>query len=440
MAGREFDGDFLLRLVEDPDWATSPSSYIDQVYYGLDRHSVYSGMPHRRKYHCVRVVYANFCHIDIVPYLVLDGGRQVIVNRDEDRWEDTNPAGFTQWMKDKDAIIAGNLRRVIRLLKYLRDRRGHFEGTRSIVLTTLVGGVIDPWKKLVDPGYYATVPDALVRIVGDLDVWLQGQIVRPTILDPSGSGLTFDHRWSDESFVHFRDRIHTFAAEMADAYNEARPGNQLSGCGRTSSARASRLPRQKETSGRFGPVVPVTPRSGLRRLTNRIRADPERVAATHALSCGPLPPKTRATVAIVAENGLEDDGFYRSTIRLPTGELPAADGGMPVHQFEDVEVSVADTALVPPQVAVDETDSRASPMFSKAAAYAFTWTRHGSGNPVRDVGVSRAGVAILRRRRDGPVRPCRRPVPPRRRGAAPDRGAPDGRRPGPLPRPHPGFR
>jgi hypothetical protein len=60
-----------------------------------------------------------------------------------------------------------------------------------------------------------------------------------------------------------------------------------------------------------------------------------------------------AAVAIVAENGLEDDGFYRSTIRLPTGELPAADGGMPVHQFEDVEVSVADTALVPPQVAVD---------------------------------------------------------------------------------------
>jgi hypothetical protein len=261
VAGREFDGDFLLRLVEDPDWATSPSSYIDQVYYALDRHSVYSGMPHRRKCRCVRVVYANFCHIDIVPYLILDGGRQVIVNRDEDRWKDTNPDGFTQWMKDKDAITAGNLRRVIRLLKYLRDRRGHFEGTRSIILTTLVGGVIDPWKKLVDPGYYATVPDALVRIVGDLDVWLQGQIVRPTILDPSGSGLTFDHRWSDESFVHFRDRIHTFAAEMADAYNE--PDRETSvRLWQDIFGEGFKAPPPKETSGRFGPVVPVTPRSG----------------------------------------------------------------------------------------------------------------------------------------------------------------------------------
>ncbi len=261
--GREFDADFLLLLGENPEWWPSPKRYIDQVYYALDRHPTYGEMAHSRKCRCVRLVYAksSSCHVDIVPYLVLEGGREVIVNRDEDVWEDTDPQGFTRWMKEKDGITGGNLRRVIRLLKYLRDHRAHFEGTRSIILTTLVGERVDAVKKMYDSGCYATVPDALVHIVQDLDAWLQIQTGRPTVYDPSGSGLTFDHRWSDESFEHFRDRIHTFAGEMTDAYNErdretsVRLWQNIFGEG-------FKAPPPKETSGRFGPVVPAAPRSG----------------------------------------------------------------------------------------------------------------------------------------------------------------------------------
>ena len=218
-------------------------------------------MPHNRKCRCVRVVYANSCHVDIVPYLILPGGRQVIVNRDEDIWEDTNPAGFTKWLKDKDAITRGNLRRVIRLLKYLRDHRGHFEGTRSVILTTLLGDRVEAVKKMLDSGYYATVPDALVHIVQDLDGWLQAQIGRPTVYDPSGSGLTFDHRWTDEAFEHFRDRIHCFAEEMTAAYDESDRETSVA-LWQDIFGEAFHAPPPKETSGRFGPVVPVTPRSG----------------------------------------------------------------------------------------------------------------------------------------------------------------------------------
>src|SRR5207247_11077484 len=71
----------------------------------------------------VRIAYANDCHVDVVAYLVLADGRQVIVNRDIDDWEDTNPQGFTNWMRSKDTITEGNLRRVLRLLKFLRDHK-----------------------------------------------------------------------------------------------------------------------------------------------------------------------------------------------------------------------------------------------------------------------------------------------------------------------------
>lgn len=260
---REFDADFLLLLAEHPEWSPSPKRYIDQVYYALHRHATYGEMPHHRKCRCVRLHYAkgSSCHVDIVPYLVLGGSRQVIVNRDYDVWEDTNPDGFTHWMGARDGITGGNLRRVIRLLKYLRDHRGHFEGTRSIILTTLVGERVDAVKKMCDSGYYATVPDTLVHIVQDLDKWLQAQDGRPTVYDPSGSGLTFDHRWSDESFDHFRDRIATFAAEMTDAYNETDRETSVE-LWQNIFGEGFKAPPPKETSGRFGPVVPVTPRSG----------------------------------------------------------------------------------------------------------------------------------------------------------------------------------
>jgi hypothetical protein len=259
--GREFDADFLLLLAENPEWSQTPKRYIDQVYYALEHHSTYKDMPHHRKCRCVRLVYANSCHVDIVPHLILDGGREVIVNRDEDVWEDTAPEAFTRWMKERDDITTGNLRRVIRLIKYLRDHRGHFEGTRSVILTALLGERVDAVKKMYDSGYYATLPDALLHIVQDLDEWLRAQVGRPTVYDPSGSGLTFDHRWSDESFEHFRDRIQCFAAEMSDAYNEADPETSVKlwqdifGAG-------FKAPPPKETSGRFGPVVPAAPRSG----------------------------------------------------------------------------------------------------------------------------------------------------------------------------------
>lgn len=216
----EFDADFMLLMDENPDWADSPKTYIEKVYSALHRHSVYKDMSHSRKCRCVRLVYANLMHVDIVPYLTLSNGRQVIVNRDEDDWEDTDPEGFTVWMREKDTLAGGNLRKVIRLMKYLRDHKNSFTGTRSIILTTLLGEQVTTIRKVIDPGYYSNVPTALLHIVKDLDDWLQARPVKPSISDPSGSGATFDHRWDQTTYSYFRDRIHAHAAEIQAAYEE----------------------------------------------------------------------------------------------------------------------------------------------------------------------------------------------------------------------------
>lgn len=216
----EFDADFMLDMSEEPDWADSPKTYIEEVYAALHRHSTYGDMPHSRKCRCVRLVYANSMHIDIVPHLNLADGREVIVNRDADDWEETDPQGFTDWMKEKDALANGNLRKVIRLMKYLRDHKNSFTGTRSILLTTLLGEQVTDIRKLLDPGYYSNVPTTLLHVVKDLDAWLQARPTKPSIPDPSNSGVTFDHRWEQATYSYFRDRIHVHAAEIEEAYEE----------------------------------------------------------------------------------------------------------------------------------------------------------------------------------------------------------------------------
>lgn len=220
VGSNEFDADFMLDMSENPDWADDPSKYVEEVYAALHRHSTYGNMPHSRKCRCVRLVYANSMHLDIVPHLNLADGREVIVNRDDNDWELTDPQGFTDWMKKKDALAKGNLRKVIRLMKYLRDHKNSFTGTRSILLTTLLGEQVTDLRTLLDPGYCSDVPTTLLHVVRDLDAWLQARPIKPSIPDPSGSGVTFDHRWEQTTYSYFRDRIHVHAAEITEAYEE----------------------------------------------------------------------------------------------------------------------------------------------------------------------------------------------------------------------------
>ncbi|MBT2485920.1 SMODS domain-containing nucleotidyltransferase [Microbacterium sp. CGR2] len=212
----EFDADFMLYLEDDAEW--SPQDFLTNVKSALLRSPVYGKMTVNRKNRCVRVVYANSCHIDIVP-AISRGGNEYVANFRDDQWEATNPEGFTRWMKEKDEITGGNLRRVIRLMKFLRDHRGSFTGTRSVILTTLLGEQIQAYRTFGDAGYYKNVPTSLVHIISDLDEHLWANPTKPVVMDPSGSGASFDHRWTQETYSYFRERVHAHAAEMRAAYD-----------------------------------------------------------------------------------------------------------------------------------------------------------------------------------------------------------------------------
>jgi Second Messenger Oligonucleotide or Dinucleotide Synthetase domain/Adenylyl/Guanylyl and SMODS C-terminal sensor domain len=213
--GREFDADFLLTLTEVNAWSDSPKIYLQQLRAAFKRSSTYAAKV-RRKNRCVRIGYAGDCHVDVVAHLVLAGGRQVIVNYAEDKFEDTNPQGFTAWMEEKDQLAGGNLRKVIRLMKYIRDFKETFS-VPSVILTMLLGERVQAFDRA---SRYADVPTTLLNLISDLDAWLVIHPDMPLLEDPSCPGTTFNHRWDQDRYENFRRWISYYAARIREAYSE----------------------------------------------------------------------------------------------------------------------------------------------------------------------------------------------------------------------------
>ncbi len=102
----EFDADILLHLENVPEWNDNPKMYLQQVRAAFKRTSQYKDKL-KRKNRCVRISYANDCHVDVVPAITLENGNQAIIFYRDNVFEDTNPVGFADWMKERDDISGG---------------------------------------------------------------------------------------------------------------------------------------------------------------------------------------------------------------------------------------------------------------------------------------------------------------------------------------------
>lgn len=217
----DFDADIMVRLKHNPDWDEEPRKYSNMVYNAFAGSPVLSWREFERHDRCVRVHYEAM-HVDVVPYVVFPDGSQRIINRntgEKGEFEVTNPESFTTWMKKKDDLANGNLRKVIRLVKYLRDRNKSFTGTPSIIITTLLGNQVTAGAKLDNPDAFKDVPETLRTLVTGMNNWLADYDGVPPV-KPSGTTIDFTHRWKSESFSYFKDRMAAHGSEIDKAYLE----------------------------------------------------------------------------------------------------------------------------------------------------------------------------------------------------------------------------
>ena len=200
----EFDAD--IQVVMNPNDSWEPKDYIGAIYDTLKENGNYSDKL-QRKTRCVTVNYAGDFHLDVVPRVTIRG-QNYVCNRNTNDFEPTDGNGYRDWFNEKSRITGGNLKRVIRLLKYFRDHKNLFT-VNSILLTTLVGKMIAP----SDEGSEAvsTVVGTLETVLIRMDDFLHQSLNVPEINNPVLPGESFNRHWTQSQYDDFKFWVQTYA-------------------------------------------------------------------------------------------------------------------------------------------------------------------------------------------------------------------------------------
>lgn len=212
---KDYDLDLLLFL--DPNSGHTPSGRIDSVWEHFNNSAVYQGKA-TRKTRCVQLKYQDF-HIDIVPAVELTDGTCHIFNRHENKTELTDGSGYRDWFNSMNSNTGGELKRCVRLLKYVRDIKQTFT-IKSVTLTTLAGLASNQIPK----EDCKTTPDALKAITERINQYLINNPTVPNVSNPALPSEDLARGWSQEKYEIFRKRFNTITENIAEAYDCEDPG------------------------------------------------------------------------------------------------------------------------------------------------------------------------------------------------------------------------
>jgi hypothetical protein len=131
-----------------------------------------------------------------------------VCNRTVNDFEISSPIAYTEWVKNKNSVAGSNdLKKVTRLLKYLRDIKKNFT-CPSFLFTSLVGIHIYDWDKGTPA--FSDTPTCLRTLMGRLDDWLQKNTYLPDIRNPVLHSEVQSSVWDQSQFNNFRDKINLY--------------------------------------------------------------------------------------------------------------------------------------------------------------------------------------------------------------------------------------
>ena len=213
----EYDADIQIVMNPNPKWAAK--DYVLAINRTLGGNQTYADK-RRLKTRCVTVDYAGDFHLDVVPRVTIRG-KHYVCNRHENKFEETDGNGYREWFNGKNRITGGNLKKVVKLLKYLRDHKNSFTA-KSILLTTLAGYMINE----SDQGTAAvgTVADTLDTVLSRMNNYLQWHPNMPEIKNPVLATENFNRHWDQRRYANFRNRIQSYAQTVKRAKDEPSAG------------------------------------------------------------------------------------------------------------------------------------------------------------------------------------------------------------------------
>ena len=210
--GQEYDADIQLYMKHDPD--REPKDYIEELHNCFLGSGTYKDKVDIST-RCVCLDYAGDFHLDIVPCITKPDGSKWVCNNKTNKLERTDGTGYRDWFNDKTRITHGNLKRVTRLLKFLRDHKRNFTA-KSILLTTLIGMIVYGED---DGENFKTIPDALKTVSNRINDFLQSHPTMPTITNPVLPEENFNRHWDQAKYENFRAKFATYNEKINEAFD-----------------------------------------------------------------------------------------------------------------------------------------------------------------------------------------------------------------------------
>ncbi len=209
----EYDADVQIVMNPNPKW--EPKDYVLAINRTLGNNQTYADK-RRLKTRCVTVDYAGDFHLDVVPRVTIKG-RHYVCNRHENKFKETDGNGYREWFNGKNRITGGNLKKVVKLLKYLRDHKNSFTA-KSILLTTLAGYMIRESDK--GTAAVSTVADTLETVLSRMNNYLRQHPNMPEIKNPVLASENFNRHWDQRRYANFRNRVQSYAQTVRQAKAE----------------------------------------------------------------------------------------------------------------------------------------------------------------------------------------------------------------------------
>ena len=217
--GKNYDADVLVYL--RPDNNKDPKDYINEVYNCFRQSDNYKQRAEKMK-RCVTLTYAKGFQMDVVPCIV-QGQDQYIFNRKDNLREITDGTGYRKWFHDKSLITNGNLMRVTRLWKYLKESKDNFEPA-SILLTTLIAHTVNDNESRET---FNTIADTLKLTSERLDAFLQANPDVNEVRNPITREEHYTRHWDQAKYDQFRKMFNIYTEKISDAYQEQDPQKSL---------------------------------------------------------------------------------------------------------------------------------------------------------------------------------------------------------------------
>lgn len=200
----EYDADIQVVMNPNPNWEAR--DYLDALCRTLAlEHNFADKIELGTR--CVTLNYTGEFHLDIVPRITQDGVH-LICNRELNDFQETDGPRYRNWFSERSRITRVNLKRAVRLLKYIRDRQDNYVA-KSVLLTTLAGRAIHSSDQGTEG--VRTVANTLTTVLTRLDGYLQRNEGMPRITNPALPSEDFNRHWDQDRYGYFRERVHSHA-------------------------------------------------------------------------------------------------------------------------------------------------------------------------------------------------------------------------------------